>query len=131
MSKPGFEQDSASNKIVLVVEDNPKIGRMFSLLLDSAGIDSILFDSGEGALSWLARHKPSIIVMDIQLPHMDGLTLISKIKSRKGYEKIPIIAVTAYAMKGDRERILAAGCDEYVAKPISTKSFLSVLHKYL
>jgi two-component system cell cycle response regulator DivK len=77
--------------------------------------------TGEEALKYLQDNKPAVILLDIQLPNMDGITLAKMLKSRDDTKDIPIIAVTAYAMKGDKERMLGAGCDAYMSKPIDTR----------
>ena len=105
---------------ILVVEDNDRNRRLLRILLKSKGYEIIEAATGEEAINYLKNQKPDLILMDVQLPKMDGLELTQKIKSDKETADIPIIAVTAYAMKGDRERILKAGCDGYISKPIDT-----------
>jgi len=105
---------------ILVVEDNDRNRRLLRILLRSKGYEIIEAATGEEAMNHLKNQKPDLILMDVQLPKMDGLELTQKIKSDKETADIPIIAVTAYAMKGDRERILKAGCDGYISKPIDT-----------
>jgi len=113
---------------ILVVEDNDRNRRLVRLLLTAKGYEVIEATTGNEAMSYLAEHKPDLILMDIQLPNTDGLELTRKIKSAEETKDIPIIAVTAYAMKGDKERILESGCDAYVSKPINTRE-LPVLIK--
>ena len=105
---------------ILVVEDNDRNRRLLRILLKSKGYEIIEAATGEEAINYLKNQKPDLILMDVQLPKMDGLELTQKIKSDKETADIPIVAVTAYAMKGDRERILKAGCDGYISKPIDT-----------
>lgn len=100
-------------------------------LLALAGYAVAAFPSGEEGLEWLASHTPALILMDINLPGRDGLALTREIKGRAETGGIPVIAVTAYAMKGDRDRILAAGCDGYVSKPIDVQKFPAQIARFL
>ncbi len=106
---------------ILVVEDNDRNRRLMRILLKANGYEVIEAPTGTDAMDYLKDHVPDLILMDIQLPHTDGLALTREIKNGVQTKDIPIIAVTAYAMKGDRERMLAAGCDGYVSKPIDTR----------
>jgi len=106
---------------ILVVEDNDRNRRLMKMLLKANGYEVIEAATGKEAMDYLERQKPDLILMDIQLPNTDGLELTRKIKSAVETRDIPIIAVTAYAMKGDEERILEAGCDAYASKPINTR----------
>jgi len=106
---------------ILVVEDNDRSRRLLKVLLKAKGYEVIEATTGEGAMNCLRDQAPDLILMDIQLPNTDGLELTREIRSRAETENIPIVAVTAYAMKGDRERILEAGCDAYISKPINTR----------
>ena len=106
---------------ILVVEDNDRNRRLLKILLESRGYEVIEAVTGEEAMKYLKDHKPGLILMDIQLPNVDGLEMTRKIKSNPKTADIPIVAVTAYAMKVDRERILEAGCDGYISKPIDTR----------
>jgi len=116
-------------KKILIVEDNARNRRLLKVLLRSYGYQVIEAQNGAEALEAVRRNRPDLILMDIQLPGIDGLELVRKIKDKFG--DIPIIAVTAYAMKGDRERILSAGCDGYVSKPIDTRELPKVIAKAL
>jgi len=106
---------------ILVVEDNDRNRRLLRILLKARGYEVTEAVTGEEAMKYLKDHKPDLILMDIQLPNVDGLEMTRKIKSNPKTADIPIVAVTAYAMKGDRERILEAGCDGYISKPIDTR----------
>ena len=106
---------------ILVVEDNDRNRRLMRILLKASGYEVIEAATGKEAMDYLKTQKPDLILMDIQLPHTDGLELTREIKNGAETSDIPIIAVTAYAMKGDRERILEAGCDGYISKPINTR----------
>ena len=106
---------------ILVVEDNDRNRRLMQILLKANGYEVIEAATGKEAMDYLRNQKPDLILMDIQLPHTDGLELTETIKSNAETADIPVVAVTAYAMKGDKERILEAGCDAYISKPIDTR----------
>lgn len=106
---------------ILIVDDNPLNLRLVSYVLTAKGYDIHLAIDAEDALSNLKNFLPDLILMDIQLPGMDGIELTQKLKSDPNYKKIPIIAITAYAMKGDKENALEKGCDGYISKPIDIK----------
>jgi two-component system cell cycle response regulator DivK len=106
---------------ILVVEDNDKNRKLVRIILEANNYEVIEATTGEEALRYLQNTKPDLILLDIQLPHMDGLALTREIRNQEENKKIPIIAVTAYAMKGDKERIIKAGCDAYISKPIDTR----------
>jgi CheY-like chemotaxis protein len=101
------------------------------VVLKAKGYNIIEATTGEEALNLLKNQKPDIILMDIQLPGIDGLTLIKQIKASVITKDIPIIAVTAYAMKGDEQKILDTGCDAYVSKPINTQELPLIVEKYI
>ncbi|MBW7899225.1 Polar-differentiation response regulator DivK [Candidatus Brocadiaceae bacterium B188] len=119
------------DKNVMVVEDNEKNRKLMRVVLKSKGYAVIEAATGEEALNLLKNQKPDIILMDIQLPGIDGLTLIKQIKADAVTKEIPIIAVTAYAMKGDEQKILETGCDAYVSKPINTQELPLIIEKYI
>ncbi|MCR4292659.1 MAG: response regulator [Candidatus Kuenenia sp.] len=120
-----------SNKNVMVVEDNEKNRKLIRVVLKAKGYNVIEATTGEEALSLLKEQRPDIILMDIQLPGIDGLTLIRQIKADVDKKDIPIIAVTAHAMKGDEQKILDTGCDAYMSKPIDTRELPLTIEKYL
>jgi len=101
------------------------------VVLKAKGYNIIEAATGEEALNLLKNQKPDIILMDIQLPGIDGLTLIKQIKASVITKDIPIIAVTAYAMKGDEQKILDTGCNAYVSKPINTQELPLIVEKYI
>lgn len=101
------------------------------VVLKAKGYQVIEASTGEEALTILKNQKPDIILMDIQLPGIDGLTLSKQIKAETTTKDIPIIAVTAFAMKGDEQKILDTGCDGYVSKPINTQELPLVIEKYI
>ena len=120
-----------SDKNVMVVEDNEKNRKLMRVVLKAKGYNIMEASTGEEALNLLKNQKPDIILMDIQLPGIDGITLIKQIKGDITTKDIPIIAVTAYAMKGDEQKILETGCDAYVSKPINTQELPLIVEKYI
>ena len=116
---------------VLVVEDNDMNMQLVEYLLEEGGFNILKATSGEEALRLTAEATPDLILMDIHLPGMDGLSVVRKMKEDKRTNKIPILALTAHAMRGDRDRFLQAGCDGYISKPIDVKAFIPSLQRYL
>lgn len=112
---------------VLVVEDNPANQQLVAALLRRRGCEVVLADSAEGAKTVLATERPDAILMDLQLPDQDGLSLTRELLQQEGTRGIPIIALTAHAMRGDEETALAAGCAGYLTKPIDTRTFADVV----
>jgi two-component system, cell cycle response regulator DivK len=119
------------NKKVLIVEDNELNMKLFNDILEANGIDTIKTMSGLDAIELTKTHRPDLILMDIQLPEVSGLDVIKWIKGDEDVKHIPIIAVTAFAMKGDEERIREGGAEMYISKPISVASFLETVRNYL
>ena len=122
---------TALPKTVLIVEDNELNMKLFRDLLQIHGYATIEARTGPEALERLTDHRPDLILMDIQLPEVSGLEVTQKIKADPELADIPVIAVTAFAMKGDEERIRQGGCEDYIAKPISVVSFLEKVKRYL
>ena len=116
---------------VLIVEDNPANMALATFLLQSAGHRVLTAIDAEAGLTVARREQPQLIMMDIQLPGMDGLTATVLLKGDDLTRGIPVIALTALAMKGDEERIRAAGCDGYIAKPLAYKDFLATISAQL
>lgn len=116
---------------VLVVEDNDANRELVEDLLQVAGYEVAACPSGEEAMAWLGAHRPDLILMDINLPGQDGAVLTRQIKARRETSGVPVVALTAYAMQGDRDRILAAGCDGYISKPIDVQKFPVEVAQYL
>ena len=112
---------------ILVVEDNPTNMTLATFLLKSAGHTVISATDGEAGVTMARVERPDLILMDIQLPGMDGLAATALLKRDDATRSIPVIALTALAMKGDEERIRAAGCDGYVAKPLRYQEFLATV----
>jgi len=116
---------------VLIVEDNPANMTLAVFLLESAGYRVVSATSAEAGLGLARDERPDLILMDIQLPGMDGLQATALLKGDAATAGIPVIALTALAMKGDEERIRAAGCDGYIAKPLAYKGFLATVSAQL
>ncbi|MDQ3369747.1 MAG: response regulator [Myxococcota bacterium] len=112
---------------ILVIEDNPDNMTLAVLLLTSAGHTVLSASDAEVGLTLAHEQLPQLILMDIQLPGMDGLQATTLLKAHAATSRIPVIALTALAMKGDEERIRAAGCDGYIAKPMSIRGFLATV----
>lgn len=119
-------------KRILVVEDNEMNMQLVEYLLEEGGYRIVKAASGEEALS-IARAGDSVdlILMDIHLPGIDGLSVVREMKSDQRTAHIPILALTAHAMRGDKDRFLGAGCDGYISKPIDVKTFLSSIAQYV
>src|SRR6516225_4681138 len=113
------------NKRILVVEDQPDNRRILRDLLTSAGYEIIEAENGQEALEVVARERPNLILMDIQLPLLDGYEVTRRIKADPALRSIPIIAITSYALSGDESKARAAGCDAYVAKPYNSRALLA------
>jgi two-component system, cell cycle response regulator DivK len=116
---------------VLIVEDNPANMTLATFLLQSAGHTVLSAKDAETGLALARVEQPDLVLMDIQLPGMDGLEATALLKSDPSTRAIPVIALTALAMKGDEQRILAAGCDGYIAKPLAYKDFLAMISAQL
>jgi two-component system cell cycle response regulator DivK len=118
-------------KTVLIVEDNELNMKLFHDLLEAQGYQTLETREGLQALSLARKHRPDLILMDIQLPEISGLEVTKWLKEDDDLATIPVIAVTAFAMKGDEERIREGGCEAYLSKPISVGLFLSTVRKFL
>jgi two-component system cell cycle response regulator DivK len=121
----------SERKKILVVEDNELNLKLFRDLLEANNFEVIENRDGKRVLELTQTEKPDIILMDIQLPDISGMDLIERIKADELLKKIPIIAVTAFAMQEDKDNILNSGAEEYISKPISITKFLEVINKYL
>jgi two-component system, cell cycle response regulator DivK len=115
---------------ILIVDDNPTNLKLVAYLMRSHGFEVHTAGSADAAYAAIAAHRPSVILMDVQLPGTDGLELTRRLKADPATRDIAIIAVTAYAMKGDRDKAIAAGCDDYVAKPIDTRTLPDLIARY-
>lgn len=116
---------------VLIVEDNELNMKLFNDLLIAHGYDTLQSRDGVEALALARQHRPDLILMDIQLPKISGLEITRRLKQDCDLRPIPVIAVTAFAMKGDREKMCDGGCEEYIAKPISIIEFLRTVERFL
>lgn len=123
-----------SHHTVLVVEDNDMNMQLVEYLLEEGGYAIVKATSGEEALAITRDAKkpaPDLILMDIHLPGMDGLSVVRQMKTDARTQRVPILALTAHAMRGDKDRFLDAGCDGYISKPIDVKTFLSSIEQYM
>ena len=118
-------------KKVLIVEDNDLNMKLFHDLLEAQGYDTLQTKDGMEALKLAREHTPDLILMDIQLPEVSGLEVTKWLKEDESLRVIPVIAVTAFAMKGDEEKIRRGGCEAYISKPISVPQFLQTVQSYL
>ncbi|HCM84402.1 MAG TPA: response regulator [Alphaproteobacteria bacterium] len=118
-------------KKVMIVEDNELNMKLFNDLLETQGYSTVKTSDGLSAVKLAREHKPDLIIMDIQLPEVSGLQVTKWLKEDEELRTIPVIAVTAFAMKGDEERMREGGCDDYISKPISVQKFLDTVGKYL
>jgi two-component system cell cycle response regulator DivK len=116
---------------VLIVEDNELNMKLFHDLLDAHGYKTLQTRNGIDAIALARKHKPDLIIMDIQLPEVSGLDVTKWLKEDDALRHIPIIAVTAFAMKGDEERIREGGCEAYISKPISVALFLETIRQFI
>ncbi|MBN2390194.1 MAG: response regulator [Anaerolineae bacterium] len=117
-------------KTVLYIEDNPHNRRLVRRTLERRGYDIIEAVDGESGLEMVRELKPPLILLDIGLPKMDGIEVVGHIKADTELRDIPVIAITASAMHGDRERFLAAGCDDYMSKPIQVLELIDKVNQY-
>ena len=118
-------------KTILIVEDNELNMKLFDELLKTGGYETIQSIDGSDVIEIARERSPDLILMDIQLPERSGLELTKLLKADVGLAHIPIVAVTSFAMLGDEQKILEAGCDDYVSKPISVPTFMKTLANYL
>ena len=122
---------SVMAKKVLIVEDNELNMKLFHDLLEAQGYDILETREGLQALSLAREHRPDLILMDIQLPEISGLEVTKWLKEDEELSHIPVVAVTAFAMKGDEERIREGGCEAYISKPISVSHFLDTIKRLM
>lgn len=122
---------NGATKTVLVVEDNDLNMKLFHDLLEAHGYNILQTKDGMEALQLARQHQPDLILMDIQLPEVSGLEVTKWLKEDEKLKSIPVIAVTAFAMKGDEEKIREGGCEAYIAKPISVTNFLRTVERFI
>lgn len=118
-------------KTILIVEDNDLNMKLFNDLLQAHGYETVQTMDGRDVLQLARENRPDLIIMDIQLPEISGLEVTKMLKADDELKDIPVIAVTAFAMKGDEEKIREGGCEGYIAKPISVPTFLETVAKFL
>ena len=119
------------SKTVLIVEDNELNMKLFHDLLEAHGVSTVETADGKNVLELAREHKPDLILMDIQLPEISGLDVTKMLKADDELKSIPVIAVTAFAMKGDEQKIREGGCEDYISKPISVGNFMDTINRYL
>ena len=119
------------SKKVLIVEDNELNMKLFRDLLEAHGYATVQTRNGTDALGLAREHRPDLILMDIQLPEISGLDVTRWLKDDPELKTIPVVAVTAFAMKGDEEKIKQGGCEGYISKPISVSQFLDTVRHFL
>ena len=118
-------------KKVLIVEDNELNMKLFNDLLEAHGYETLQTKDGFKALEMAREHTPDLILMDIQLPEVSGLEVTKWLKDDESLQAIPVVAVTAFAMKGDEERIREGGCEAYLSKPITVSTFIGTVRQFL
>jgi len=117
--------------LVCIVEDNKSIAKLFATILTKNNYATIEFNDGISALNWLTENVPLCIITDILLPDMNGTELLSKIRSNDNLRQVPVVAITGLAQPGDEEKLLSAGFDGYMAKPINVVSFVQDIEKII
>ena len=128
---PTSFKTGGTNKRVLIVEDNELNMKLFHDLLEAHGYETIQTRNGKDVLALARQHRPDLVLMDIQLPEVSGLEVTRWLKDDAELSTIPVIAVTAYAMKGDEERIRQGGCEAYISKPISVLGFIETIRDFI
>ena len=125
------KEETAVSKRILIIEDQEDNRKIMHDVLSASGFNSLEATTGEEGLALAEREKPDLILMDIQLPEMDGYEVTRRIKGNPALNHIPIIAVTSYALSGDDKKAYAAGCDGYLTKPVSPRKLLAKIKEYL
>lgn len=123
--------DDNRKKLVMIVEDNDLNLKLFRDLLEAHGYATMHTRDGFQVLDMARNNRPDLILMDIQLPEVSGIEITGWLKADADLKSIPVIAVTAFAMRGDEEKIRAGGCDDYLSKPIAVHQFIATVKKYL
>jgi two-component system cell cycle response regulator DivK len=121
----------ATPKLVLIVEDNELNMKLFRDLIQAQGYRTIHTSNGMEVVPLVREHRPNLIIMDIQLPEISGIEITQWLKADPDLKSIPVVAVTAFAMKGDEEKIRAGGCEDYLSKPISIGKFIATIKRFL
>jgi two-component system cell cycle response regulator DivK len=130
MAQTSGHPDAAAVKTVLIVEDNELNMKLFNDLLEAHGYRVLQTREGLSALDIARQHKPDLILMDIQLPEVSGIEVTKWLKEDEELRSIPVVAVTAFAMKGDEQKIREGGCEAYISKPISVASFMATINGF-
>jgi len=130
MALTSEQTDANTVKTVLIVEDNELNMKLFNDLLEAHGYRVLQTREGLSALDIAREHKPDLILMDIQLPEVSGIEVTKWLKEDDDLRSIPVVAVTAFAMKGDEQKIREGGCEAYISKPISVASFLTTINGF-
>ncbi len=130
MAQTPAQTDAAAVKTVLIVEDNELNMKLFNDLLEAHGYRVLQTREGLSALDIAREHRPDLILMDIQLPEVSGIEVTKWLKEDDDLRSIPVVAVTAFAMKGDEQKIREGGCEAYISKPISVASFLATINGF-
>jgi two-component system, cell cycle response regulator DivK len=115
---------------VLVVEDNERNMKLFRDVLQASGYRTLEATTGERAVELVFEHRPDLVLMDIQLPDIDGVEALDRLRADDRFASVPVLALTAQAMEGDRERFLAAGFDGYLSKPVNIAEFVTTVQRY-
>jgi len=115
---------------VLVVEDNERNMKLFRDVLQASGFRTLEATTGERAVELVFEHRPDLVLMDIQLPDIDGVEALDRVRADNRFASVPVLALTAQAMEGDRERFLAAGFDGYLSKPVDIADFVATVKRY-
>jgi len=118
------------NRIILVIEDNEQNRYLVTFLLEKQGYTVLAAADGRTGVARASAARPDLILLDIQLPEMDGYAVAQALRAEPALRTTPIVAVTSYAMPGDREKALAAGCDGYIEKPITPETFVGEIERY-
>jgi len=130
MAQISEQADASTVKTVLIVEDNELNMKLFNDLLEAHGYRVLQTREGLSALDIARKHKPDLILMDIQLPEVSGIEVTKWLKEDDDLRSIPVVAVTAFAMKGDEQKIREGGCEAYISKPISVASFMTTINGF-
>jgi len=125
------KDDMHRKKLVMIVEDNDLNLKLFRDLLEAHGYATLHTHDGFQVVDLARKNRPDLILMDIQLPDVSGIEITGWLKADDDLKNIPVIAITAFAMRGDEEKIRAGGCDDYLSKPIAVHQFISTVKKYL
>ena len=119
-----------TSRRIVVVEDNERNMKLFREVLESSGYRTLEADTGERAVALTAEHRPDLVLMDIHLPDIDGVEALRRLRADERTASVPVLALTAQAMEGDRERFLAAGFDGYLSKPVNIADLLDAVRRY-